>query len=56
MTSSRARAVLLVSLLWALPAGAAEGDQRLVDAVKRQDRAAVRALLNQTRGRQSRPA
>ena len=29
------------------PAGAADGDQRLVDAVKRQDRAAVRALLNQ---------
>jgi ankyrin len=54
MTSTRVRALdfaragaFLVCLLWALPTSAADGDLRLVDAVKRQDRAAVRALLNQ---------
>jgi ankyrin repeat protein len=47
MSSRHTRAALLVSLLWISPASAADGDLRLVDAVKRQDRAAVRTLLNQ---------
>ena len=33
--------------VWASPASAAAADLRLVDAVKRQDRAAVRTLLKQ---------
>ena len=48
MTSrARAAAALLVSLAWAWPANAADPDLRLVDAARRQDRAAVRTLLNQ---------
>ena len=48
MTSrARAAAALLVSLFWAWPADAADADLRLVDAAKRQDRAAVRSLLAQ---------
>ena len=48
MTScARAAAALLVSLAWAWPADAADPDLRLVDAARRQDRAAVRTLLNQ---------
>jgi ankyrin repeat protein len=47
MSSIRTRVALLLSVLWVSPAGAADGDVRLVDAAKRQDRAAVRTLLNQ---------
>jgi uncharacterized protein len=48
MTSrARAAAALLVSLAWAWPADAADPDLRLVDAARRQDRAAVRTLLSQ---------
>jgi ankyrin repeat protein len=47
MSSTRTRVALLLSVLWVSPAGAADGDLRLVDAAKRQDRAAVRTLINQ---------
>jgi ankyrin repeat protein len=49
MTSTRAcaAAVLLGSFLWASPAAAADPDLRLVDAARRQDRAAVKTLLAQ---------
>jgi uncharacterized protein len=49
MTSIRAcaAAVLLGTFLWAEPAVAADPDLRLVDAAKRQDRAAVKTLLAQ---------
>jgi ankyrin repeat protein len=47
MSSMRTPVALLASLLWMSPAGAADGDLRLVEAAKRQDRAAVRTLLGQ---------
>lgn len=49
MTSTRAcaTAALLCSFLWARPAVAADPDLRVVDAAKRQDRAAVKTLLAQ---------
>ena len=42
-----AGAALLVALFWASPASAADGDLRLVEAVKRQDRVAVQRLLKE---------
>jgi len=49
MTFTRgcAAAALLGSFLWAWPAAAADPDLRVVDAAKRQDRAAVKTLLAQ---------